>query len=84
MTVLLFIAKIFWAVAIGIILIALYMGWYLEVVKDFIFTKKGYGKNLFIILENLETHSKVFISLHLAVPIMASFAYFLYSIGVFG
>lgn len=83
MTIFLFIAKWFWAVAVSILLLFLYVYWYKEVVWDFIRTKNTYGKKFFDILENLETHSKIFISLHLAAPIIASFSYFLYVLGVF-
>lgn len=76
--VLLFIARYLWIAIIGIILIAGYLIWLLEVVADIIYCHKIFHNPI----EYLETSSKIFISLHILGLILSSFIYFLYSTDV--
>ena len=73
--ILLFIAKYFWIAFIGIILIIAYILWAKDVIHDCKYCLDIFQEPF----EHLETESKIFLAIHILIPILASFIYFLYS-----
>ena len=79
MHILLFIAKYAWIAIIGIILIIFYIIWLIEAIKDILYCYEVFNSPL----EHLEDENKIFIAIHVLIPILASFIYFAISNGWF-
>lgn len=71
MTVLLFCLKWAWVFIIAIILIIAYIAWFLEVLNDLLDCLRIFTHPI----EHLEFTSKIFIAIHILIPIIASFVY---------
>ena len=77
--ILLFIARYSWIAIIGIILIIFYIIWLIETIKDISYCFQVFNSPL----EHLEDENKIFIAIHVLIPILASFIYFAISKGWF-